>query len=149
MNLTFLVLVLALSAGCISQSSTTHQTAESPGGAAPLESSFPALDASKPYTDVDAHQAKAIIDAVDVVILDVRGRPLYDAGHIPGAMSMPEKKLTGLSSMDRGKTYLLYCGGNAQSISVGSTMSGMGFRNMYRLVDGYRAWRAAGYPREK
>jgi rhodanese-related sulfurtransferase len=46
-------------------------------------------------------------------------------------------------------TYLLYCGGNSQSIRVGTVMSQNGFTKLYRLVDGYVAWRRAGFPREK
>ena len=111
----------------------------------------PPIDPTQPFTEVDAYQANSIIQNIPgLQLYDVRGVPFYDAGHIPGAASQPERQLAGkLGTLDKSRTYLLYCGGNSESIAAGNLMSAEGFKNIYRLVDGYVAWRRAGFPREK
>jgi len=110
----------------------------------------PPIDHTQPYTEVTAQQAFAIIKNVaDVEVIDVRGKPFYDAGHIPGAVSMDQRTFDqNVDSLDKAKTYLLYCGGNSQSIKVGGIMAQKGFKRLYRLVDGYIAWRKAGYSKD-
>jgi rhodanese-related sulfurtransferase len=111
----------------------------------------PPIDSSQPFTEVDANQANSIIQNIpDVVVIDVRGSPLYMAGHIPGAINLPERQFEqSIGTLDKSATYLLYCGGNSQSIRVGTVMSQNGFTHLYRLVDGYMAWRKAGFPKAK
>ncbi|MBU0762388.1 MAG: rhodanese-like domain-containing protein [Candidatus Altiarchaeota archaeon] len=111
----------------------------------------PEIDPTQSYTEVNAEQAKALIEGGEnPVIVDVRATPYYNVGHIPGAKNIPARKaeLT-LPSLDRDATYLLYCGGNSESIYVGYEMGDMGFKRIYRLVDGYTAWRKAGFPRDR
>ena len=111
----------------------------------------PPIDPTQPFTEVDAYPANSIIKTIaDVVIIDVRGAPFYAAGHIPGAISLPEREFSNsLNTLEKGKTYLLYCGGNSESIKAGNEMSAVGFKRLYRLVDGYLAWRRAGFPKVK
>jgi len=111
----------------------------------------PPFDGTQPFTEVDAYQAAAIIrDVPGVMVIDVRGAPFYAAGHIPGAVNLPQRQFQdSLSRLDREGTYLLYCGGNSESIKAGNTLASLGFKKLYRLVDGYIAWRKAGYPRAK
>ena len=111
----------------------------------------PPLDGTQPFTEVNAFEANSIIQTIPgVVVIDVRGTPFYAAGHIPGAINLPEHSLEKtFSSLDPGKTYLLTCGGNSESIAAGNFLSAHGFKSLYRLVDGYIAWRRAGFPREK
>jgi len=110
----------------------------------------PSLNPTQPFTEVNAYEAKAIIGSIpNLEVIDVRGTAVYDAGHIPGAVSMPVRVIeqnTGTLSKD--KTYLLYCGGNSESINAGNMLAAAGYKKIYRLVDGYMAWRRAGYPKE-
>jgi rhodanese-related sulfurtransferase len=107
----------------------------------------PPLDATQPYTEVSAYEAMALKKEVpDLEIIDVRGKPLYEAGHIPGAVNMPVRSIEqNLQALNKNTTYLLYCGGNSESIKAGSMMASNGYNKIYRLVDGYMAWRKAGY----
>ena len=48
----------------------------------------------------------------DVVVLDTRPAHEYDAGHIPGALSVPVDDLQKrLRSLPKGKDYVAYCRG--------------------------------------
>lgn len=111
----------------------------------------PPIEEGMPYTDVNPDQAAQVIrDIEGVVIIDVRAPAIYDAGRIPGAVNIPEHKIeSSLSELEKDRTYILYCGGNAQSITAGEIMSANGYNSIYRLVDGYLAWRKDGYPRER
>jgi len=112
----------------------------------------PPPDNMQPFTEIDAYQANTLIKTTpDLMLIDVRGVPFYAAGHIPGAVNIPESKMEkgALSSLDKTKTYLVYCGGNSESIRAGNLMASEGFNRIYRLVDGYMAWRKAGFPRER
>ncbi len=119
------------------------------GGDAVLQLSYPPILSDGPYTEVDSYLSYSIVESVsDIVIFDVRNEVDYANGHIPGALSVPEENVSSmLSSFSKDKTYLLYCGGNSQSIRVGRIMHAVGFNRLYRLVGGYVAWRAAGYPK--
>ena len=48
-----------------------------------------------------------------IVVLDVRALPLYDLGHIPGAVSFPHRTMSGetLAVLDPQKLYITYCDG--------------------------------------
>jgi rhodanese-related sulfurtransferase len=111
---------------------------------------YPPILPDGPFTEVDSFMAYSIVQSVPgLVIVDVRNEVDYAAGHLPGAVNMPEEKVSSmLSAFGKDKTYLLYCGGNSQSIRVGRIMHAVGFNKLYRLVGGYAAWRAAGYPKD-
>lgn len=113
--------------------------------------SYPSLDQNRNFTEVDVYQASAIIQSTPgVIIVDVRASPYYEEGHLPGAINLPEEEIAERwSELSPEETYLLYCGGNSQSINVGNILYGKGFSRLYRMVDGYAAWRRAGYLREK
>jgi len=105
----------------------------------------------QPFTEVDAYQADALIRGIgDIVVIDVRASPYYITSHIPEAINVPSRKMgVRLSELPKDSTYLPYCGGNSESIYAGQLLAAAGYDSVYRLVDGYVAWRKAGYPAER
>jgi rhodanese-related sulfurtransferase len=89
-------------------------------------------------------------DGGDVVLLDVRPREEYEAGHIPGAVSIPLAELERrLTSLPREAEVVAYCRGPycvlaPQAVEV---LQRHGFR-VRRLEDGFPEWRRAGLPVE-
>ena len=83
-----------------------------------------------------------------VTVLDVRPREEYQAGHIPGAISIPLKELKDrLAELPRDQDIVAYCRGPycvlaAQAVEL---LQGHGFR-VVRLEDGVPDWRARGLP---
>jgi predicted sulfurtransferase len=69
--------------------------------------------APAPKTDrIAMADFKRLFSANDVVILDVRSTEAYRAGHIPGALSMPEESLTPATAEKlrrMGKPIATYC----------------------------------------
>ncbi|WP_374520906.1 rhodanese-like domain-containing protein [Undibacterium squillarum] len=49
----------------------------------------------------------------DFVLLDVRSHALYDAGHLPGAISLPHKKIIAgtMKKFPEGSLFVVYCAG--------------------------------------
>lgn len=87
-------------------------------------------------------------DSGDVVILDVRPSEEYEAGHIPGAISVPLAELKGrMASLPPAATVVAYCRGPycvlaPQAIEL---LRAEGFRAR-RLDEGLPEWRRAGLP---
>ena len=83
-----------------------------------------------------------------VIVLDVRPREEYEAGHIPGAISIPLADLKGrMASLPRGAEIVAYCRGPycvlaPQALDL---LRREGFRAR-RLEDGFPEWRRAGLP---
>jgi len=87
------------------------------------------------------------------VVLDVRTKKEYDAGHIPGAILLdwngPDfaKKA---AELDRGKTYLVHCAAGVRSAKACELMATqLQFANCVNLEPGFRGWEKAGKPVEK
>lgn len=51
--------------------------------------------------------------APDFVLLDVRGRAAYAAGHVPGAVSLPHRDITAarMAAWPEGTVFVTYCAG--------------------------------------
>lgn len=83
----------------------------------------------------------------NTVVLDVRTTDEYKAGHIPHATQIDvlkkEEFKAQISSLDKNKTYLVYCRSGKRSIDAMSTMKEMGFTKLYDLNGGYTNWTGA------
>ena len=88
--------------------------------------------------------------ARSVVLLDVRPSTEYEAGHIPGAVSVPLEDLPRrLRELPAGKEVVAYCRGPycLLAFEAVKTLRRRG-RRARRLVEGFPEWRAAGLPVE-
>lgn len=103
------------------------------------------------YVDISPQQAQQLINEnPDLVIIDVSNR--YDQGHIPGALNyyVGDGSLDeAIPTLDKSKTYLVYCHVDSASIAGAEKLVEAGFSDVYRLEGNYSAWVDAGYPVEK
>ncbi len=84
----------------------------------------------------------------DVVILDVRPRDEFAAGHIPGALSVPLGELdVALARLPKRAQVVAYCRGPYCVLAPQAVerLRAKGFRAR-RLADGMPEWRLAGLP---
>ena len=84
----------------------------------------------------------------DVVILDTRPAPEYEAGHIEGAISAPLEALNEmLGKLPKSKDYVAYCRGPycVYADEAVDKLKASG-RRARRLRDGFPEWKAAGLP---
>jgi rhodanese-related sulfurtransferase/DNA-binding transcriptional ArsR family regulator len=86
----------------------------------------------------------------DVVLLDLRPREEYEAGHIAGAVSIPLERLAReLRRLPRNKEVVAYCRGPYCVLADRAVeiLRAKG-RRARRFTDGFPEWRAAGLPIE-
>lgn len=100
------------------------------------------------YVDVQPAVAAAMMHSVpDLVIIDVS--PMYKQGHLPGAINHPvgDGSLDeAIKDLDKNKTYLIYCQGEAPARQGAAKLVEAGFEKVFRLQGEYPGWVAAGYP---
>ena len=103
------------------------------------------------YIDLSPSEAKDLIDDTpDLIIIDVS--PNYVLGHLPGAVNyyLADGSLDKvIPTLDKSKTYLVYCHSDSVSIQGAKKLVSAGFQDVYRLEGNYQAWVAAGYPIEQ
>lgn len=85
----------------------------------------------------------------DLLILDVRERDAYQAGHIAGAQLLPRGQLelrVNQELPDPTRHILTCCELGYISTLAAATLRSMGFQRTVALDGGMKAWREAGYP---
>jgi rhodanese-related sulfurtransferase len=113
-----------------------------------LEGNYGAWNAVS-FIDIAPATVKSKMDAGDFeAIFDVS--PAYNSGHLPGATNANASgggtNLADLiATMDKTKSYLVYCHGDAPAMAGAQLMEDAGFMNVYRLEGNYGAWTGAGY----
>ncbi|HZQ78127.1 MAG TPA: metalloregulator ArsR/SmtB family transcription factor [Acidimicrobiia bacterium] len=97
---------------------------------------------------VDRRELAARLEAGDVVVLDVRPAPEFEAGHIPGARSVPVGQLRQhLRSLPADVEVVAYCRGPycVYADDAVRLLRRRGHRAR-RLEDGFPEWKRAGLP---
>jgi glyoxylase-like metal-dependent hydrolase (beta-lactamase superfamily II)/rhodanese-related sulfurtransferase len=85
----------------------------------------------------------------DALVVDVREASEYAAGHLPGAVSIPQAELAlQVSKLPRDRDLLVVCEGGTRSIRAARFLKQVGFARVTNLAGGTAAWRAAGQPTE-
>jgi len=85
----------------------------------------------------------------DLVVLDVRERDAYEAGHIPGARLIPRGQLelaVNTALPDPTQRILCYCELGKVSTLAAATLRDLGFTRAVALDGGMIAWQESGYP---
>ena len=96
---------------------------------------------------VTRRELQARLKAGDVVVLDVRPAAEFEAGHIPGARSVPVSELRRLRSLPKDIEIVAYCRGPycVYADDAVRQLRRRGFKAT-RLEDGYPEWKRAGLP---
>lgn len=94
---------------------------------------------------IDIPEAKALIKAGDITLLDVREKIEHDAGHIEGSEHISRGVLemrieNNPAFKDRGAAILVYCKSGGRSALAAATLQDMGYANTYSLEGGFDAW---------
>lgn len=100
--------------------------------------------------EIGREQLLRRIEDGTVMLIDVRPREEYDAGHIPGAVSIPLPELTDrLADLSADLDVVAYCRGAYCVFAPEAVrlLNATG-RRAYRLTEGMLEWRLAGLPVE-
>lgn len=108
------------------------------------------LDGHDALEPVTFKQLRQLIRDGDVTIVDVRPVEEYNAGHIPGALSVPVPELKRrLREIPKAKEVIAYCRGRycVYSLEAVTVLRKHGYKAR-RAHEGLPDWRAAGFPLE-
>ena len=90
---------------------------------------------------------KANTSNPDLVIIDVRTEEEYLREHIPRSINLNVQSPSfrrDIDSLDRNKTYILYCRAANRSATARNIMKEAGFKNVTDISGGINAWMKAG-----
>jgi glyoxylase-like metal-dependent hydrolase (beta-lactamase superfamily II) len=102
-----------------------------------------------PFMSPDELQDRIGGNARDLVVLDIREKDAFDAGHIPGARHLPRGQLelrVNTELPDPTVRILTCCEFGKISTLAAATLRDLGFGRAAALDGGVKAWREAGYP---
>ena len=108
---------------------------------------------AEPYAQdvpqMSAPEAFAALRADEWIVLDVRNQSEHQEGHVAGAIPILYGMLPRrLDDVTRGRPLLVYCASGVRSAIATSVLVRAGFTDVYDLIGGFDAWRAAGLPVE-
>ena len=108
------------------------------------------LDGAEVYEPVDRGTLLEYMRRGEVTLIDVRPEEEYQAGHLPGALSMPlESLLELLPSLPQDQQIVAYCRGPFCVLSHRAVkILHSNNRRAIRLTDGVPQWLEAGLPIE-
>ena len=90
---------------------------------------------------------KKIEESENAVLIDVRTDPEVAKGILPGAIQIDYKSSSfrnELNSLDKSKTYFVYCAVGGRSGRTLNLMKELGFNTVYDLAGGMTAWKKSG-----
>jgi len=106
-------------------------------------------------TLVDLGQVRDIIDQRKHMVFDARPTVDFDAGHLPGAISLPYQDVEFVFQdvmilLTPETPILTYCSGEEcdESLQISEFLLEQGFTNIVLFAGGYNAWEAGGLPTE-
>ena len=95
------------------------------------------------YTRISQEEAKEMMARDDGhVIVDVRRQDEYDAGHIPGAILIPNETIGSDAPEalpDYDQIILVYCRSGNRSKQASEKLAAMGYKNVYEF-GGINSW---------
>ena len=95
------------------------------------------------YEQITQEAAKEMMDTQKVIVLEWRAQDEYDSGHIPGAVLLPvgtiDEDTAAEVIPEKDSTVLVYCRSGNRSKTASSTLSELGYTNIYEF-GGINSW---------
>ena len=95
------------------------------------------------YQKISQEEAKEMMDAGEVLILDVREQEEYDSGHIPGAVLLPVGSIDEETAADvipeSDTVVLVYCRSGNRSKKAAEALAELGYTGIYEF-GGINTW---------
>lgn len=109
-------------------------------------------DAKSRIREVTVEETRArLVSGEDVDLIDVREDDEWRAGHAAGSKHLGKgiiERDIEATVPDKSRELILYCGGGFRSALAADVLQQMGYRNVYSMAGGWKAWKDAGAPVE-
>jgi rhodanese-related sulfurtransferase len=99
--------------------------------------------------DLSVSEFSSKVTEAGIITLDVRTPGEFNEGHIAGAILVDFQSgnfESEIATLDKSKTYAVYCRSGSRSGQAVKIMSDAGFTNLYNLNGGVIDWANAGLP---
>jgi sulfur-carrier protein adenylyltransferase/sulfurtransferase len=99
--------------------------------------------------EVDAVEARNLIDRAGAGVLDVREQDEVDQGIVGGAVHIPRGFLESRVEQafpNKNEPVVVYCAGGIRSAFAAKTMQELGYTDVVSLAGGFGAWKSSGLP---
>ena len=99
--------------------------------------------------DLSVSEFSSKVTEAGMITLDVRTPGEFNEGHIEGAQLIDFQSgnfESEIATLDKSKTYAVYCRSGSRSGQAVKIMSDAGFTNLYNLNGGVIDWANAGLP---
>jgi len=120
-------------------------------GAKPVSQLLAEAAAKVAFVSLDELAARIGGNSRDMVILDLREKEAFEAGHIPGAVHLPRGQIelrVNTELPDPTAKILTCCEFGKISTLAAATLRELGYLRATALEGGIKAWREAGHPLE-
>jgi rhodanese-related sulfurtransferase len=104
---------------------------------------------SSSAVDLSVTEFSSKVTEAGIITLDVRTPGEFNEGHIEGAQLIDFQSgnfENEIATLDKSKTYAVYCRSGSRSGQAVKIMSDAGFTNLYNLNGGVIDWANAGLP---
>ncbi len=104
-----------------------------------------------PFMSLDELSGRLGDNSADMVVLDLREKDAFEAGHVPGARHLPRGQLelrVNSELPDPTLRILTYCEFGKISTLAAATLRELGYTRAVALDGGMQAWREGGFPLE-
>ena len=103
----------------------------------------------EPFTRIDVHEAKEMIDNEDVQVVDSREMHDHAEGHVPGSINISHMAtLVRADELVSDKPILFICKSGQRSAVAAEFAASLGHNDLYNVEGGHDDWEAAGYQME-
>lgn len=103
----------------------------------------------EPFTRIDVHEAKEMIDGGEVQVIDSREPDEHAEGHVPGSVCIPHMAtLPQADKLARDRPLLFICKVGQRSAVAAEFAASLGLSDLYNIEGGHDAWSEAGYELE-
>ena len=103
----------------------------------------------EPFTRIDVHEAKGMIDGRDVQIVDSREPDEHAESHVPDSFNIPHMAtLVRAEELATDRPILFICKSGQRSAVAAEFAASLGLSELYNVEGGHDAWREAGYEME-
>ena len=107
-------------------------------------------DTKNRIREVTVEQTRERIDAdPNVKLIDVREDNEWQAGHATGATHIGKgiiERVIEEKVPDKSREVILYCGGGYRSALAADVLQKMGYKNVFSMAGGWKAWKESGAP---
>ena len=103
----------------------------------------------EPFYRIDEQEAKQMIDAGGVQVIDAREPWEHAEGHVPGSLRIQHMAiLLQADKLATDRPVLFICKSGQRSAVAAEFAASLGLTDIYNVDGGHTAWEAAGFPRD-